>query len=90
MPLKMAKSDNLCNTCPSNIRGLCCHSKIINRIERKKYILIYDKPCEHLNKAGRCKIYKKRHQIMGNKCLTIEEAIKRPFTLPYGCLYTIK
>lgn len=83
----MEKSNNLCNDCPADIRGLCCRHKYIQRISKFKYLVTYGNPCEHLNKAGRCKIYEKRREIMGNKCLTIEEAIKTPFVLPYGCAY---
>ena len=86
----MEKLNNLCNDCPSDIRGLCCRHKVIKRVGKREYFIQYDKPCEHLNKANRCKIYHKRHEIMKDRCLTIEEAIRTPFTLPYNCKYLEK
>ena len=87
MRLKTEKSNNLCNDCPSDIRGFCCRVKNIKRIDKYTYIIRYGDACPHLNKAGRCKIYNKRHEVMGDKCLTIEKALLVPFTLPFGCAY---
>ena len=84
---KMEKLNNLCNNCPSTIRGFCCRHKTITRVTKFDFHINYGKKCEHLNKAGRCKIYNKRREVMGKKCLTIEEALKIPFTLPIGCAY---
>lgn len=71
---------NYCNTCPTGIRGICC------------YISYYDgtihlakKPCPYLNKAGRCKIYKKRFTI-NKRCLTVEKALLAS-ALPKECQY---
>ena len=81
--------DNLCNQCPSNIRGLCCYTKVLIQDSYRHWRIIYDKPCEYLNKAGRCTIYQNRLKI-NPKCFSIEEAMKIPFCLPSGCLYLKK
>ena len=83
----MEKSNNLCNDCPTDIRGLCCRVKMIKRMSKYDYMIHYGETCPHLNKANRCKIYNKRHKVMGDKCLTIEQALLVPFTLPFGCAY---
>ena len=79
--------DNYCNSCPSDIRGLCCREKQIIRYSKYVWEIQYKKPCPFLNtKTNRCKVYDKRHEV-NKHCLTIAEALKRPFTLPYGCKY---
>ena len=83
----MEKSNNLCDKCPTDIRGLCCRVKMIKRVGKYDYFIRYGDPCPNLNKANRCKIYNKRHKVMGDKCLTIEQALLIPFTLPFGCAY---
>ena len=89
MLLKMENSkSNLCNECPSTIRGLCCYKKRLAQINKFHWTLVYYDPCKYLNKkTGRCKVYEKRREYQGPKCLTIEEALDKPFTLPYGCAY---
>lgn len=76
-------SKNYCNTCPSKIRGLCCYHKK-NIIEGTNEV-IYSNPCQYLNKAGRCKVYKKRFEI-NPSCLDIDKAV-RFIALPEGCKY---
>lgn len=79
----MTETNNHCNTCPNEIRGLCCfHKKTYNPNTGE---LIYSEPCQYLNKAKRCRIYKKRHEINPN-CLHIEYAVKI-CALPPACPY---
>jgi len=75
--------EDYCNTCPSAIRGLCCYHNKAYDSEAK--IMVYSNPCQYLNKAKRCKIYKKRFEINPN-CLDIEKAI-RFLALPPECQY---
>ena len=81
------KDINLCNKCPASIRGKCCYFLEIidtNQIHWKLYLSKH--PCKYLNtKTGRCKVYKKRHEMNPN-CLTIKEMILLG-TIPKGCLY---
>lgn len=72
--------ENYCNTCPSGIRGLCCHYSMYDGIEH----VITDK-CPYLTKAGRCSIYDKRFD-KNPKCLTVDKAL-RTGALPEECAY---
>lgn len=82
------KDFNLCNKCPASIRGKCCYfsAEIIddNRVHWK--LSLSKHPCKYLNtKTGRCKVYKKRHEMNPN-CLTIKEMTLNG-TVPKECLY---
>lgn len=82
------KEINLCNKCPSSIRGKCCYflTEIIDNNRIHLIISLSKHPCKYLNtKTGRCKIYKKRHEMNPN-CLTIKEMILIG-TVPKECLY---
>lgn len=85
--LKIPK-ENLCNQCPTSIRGKCCYFLfwIIDNNQIHRIVPLTKHPCKYLNtKTGRCKIYKKRHEINPN-CLTIKEMIISG-TIPKQCLY---
>lgn len=80
--------ENLCNRCPAHIRGKCCYFSTWliddNQIDWK--LSLSKHPCKYLNtKTGRCKVYKKRHEINPN-CLTIKEMILLG-TISKDCLY---
>ncbi len=82
------KDLNLCNKCPASIRGKCCYTSTwITDNNQVHWIVSLSKhPCKYLNtKTGRCKIYKKRHEINPN-CLTIKEMILKG-TVSKECLY---
>jgi len=82
------KEINLCNKCPTSIRGKCCYVLfwIIDNDQVHRTVPLSNHPCKYLNtKTGRCKIYKKRHEINPN-CLTIKQMILCG-TIPKECLY---
>jgi len=61
---------NLCNDCPSSLRGICCYNMLY--LDGSLFTLTKH-PCKYLNqKTRRCKIYNKRRENNPN-CLTIEE-----------------
>ena len=79
---------NLCNKCPTSIRGRCCYflTEIIDNNQVHLKISLSKHPCKYMNtKTGRCKVYKKRHELNPN-CLTIKEMILIG-TVPKECLY---
>jgi len=85
--LKIPK-ENLCNYCPMSIRGKCCYFlvRIIDDKYNDIFVTLSNHPCKYLNiKTGRCKVYKKRHELNPN-CLTIKEMIISG-TIPKQCLY---
>ena len=82
------KEINLCNKCPTSIRGKCCYVsfRIIDNDQSHQIISLSKHPCKYLNtKTGRYKVYKKRHEINPN-CLTIKEMILCG-TILKECLY---
>jgi len=82
------KDLNLCNKCPASIRGRCCYfsTEIIDNNLIHWKLSLSKHPCKYLNtKPGRCKVYKKRHEMNPN-CLTIKEMILIG-TVPKECLY---
>ena len=79
---------NLCNKCPASIRGRCCYflTEIIDNNHIHWKLSLSKHPCKYLNtKTGRCKVYKKRHEMNPN-CLTIKEMILMG-TISKECLY---
>lgn len=79
---------NPCNKCPVSIRGRCCYfsTEIIDDNQNHLKISLSKHPCKYLNtKTGRCKVYKKRHELNPN-CLTIKEMILIG-TVPKECLH---
>ena len=72
---------NLCNKCPSDIRGLCCYHSYYDG--QDNFILF---PCEYLSKkTRRCTVYKKRFKKKKG-CLTVDDMLKQG-ACPKGCLY---
>ena len=79
---------NPCNKCPAQIRGKCCYVIFwtIDNDQVQRKVSLSKHPCKYLNtKTGRCKVYKKRHEINPN-CLTIKEMILCG-TISKKCLY---
>ena len=76
-----ANEVNHCNTCPSGTRGICCYHSAYDGIEH-----VAVEKCDYLNKAGRCKIYKKRYEINPICKAPTEENIKKGF-YPKNCRY---
>lgn len=82
------KEINLCNKCPTPIRGRCCYfsTNIIDNNQVHWKLSLSKHPCKYLNtKTGRCKVYKKRLEMNPN-CLTIKEMILMGTVLK-ECLY---
>jgi len=82
------KEINLCNKCPTPIRGRCCFfsAEITDNNLVHWSLYLSNHPCKYLNaKTGRCKDFKKRHEMNPN-CLTIKEMILMG-TVPKNCLY---
>ncbi|MGV9198642.1 MAG: hypothetical protein ACOC4M_07360 [Promethearchaeia archaeon] len=78
-----AREVNLCEKCPTDIRGKCCYLMT----EINGYLLtLTNHPCKYLNlKTNRCKIYLNRRKNNKN-CLSIKE-MKKVRALPKECLY---
>ena len=73
--------NNHCNTCPSNLRGMCCWFSYFDGTDN---FVVF--PCKYLSKkTRRCTIYKKRFTI-NPKCMGIDEAYMMG-GLPENCPY---
>lgn len=78
----MPKKRNLCLTCPSDVRGLCCYYSVTV----KGVQIVCDQHCQFLDvKTGMCSVYKDRFE-QNEECLTLEE-MKSLGSLPKQCPY---
>jgi len=85
------KEENLCLTCPIEIRGKCCFfSCLLVDVNGNKYNVILDNQyCEFLDlKTGLCSDYENRKKNFKH-CLDISE-LRNKGSLPKECPYLIR
>lgn len=74
---------NLCDKCPIDIKGLCCHETVF--LEGFN-IVLHRRHCKYFDfELKKCNIYDFRKEV-NFTCGTIEEAIEAG-ALPNGCAY---